>query len=185
MTINIDKQLILESAKVIKLGKGNKSDELDDEIRYKIYMTSNSFNKLPPKSDGRIDWYFEDYRIRQFFGDSTKQYGNDFIKITGAGTVHKKQEKIKKQNIKELDDTCDFKNTYESKRPIVDNIELYLERVTMSAPNKADKIMYTTEVETKTGLKNILKILKITGVSKMVRLGKINMKQITHKELKL
>jgi len=55
-----------------------------------------------------------------------------YIRINNSekGKSEKKKTKLPKfsaKYIKELDETCDFKLHVKSKRPIIDNVELYME----------------------------------------------------------
>jgi hypothetical protein len=178
MKVKINKQAILEEAQNIR-------DQLTDEIRFEIKITDNGFNKLFPKNEGRIDWYFDNYRIRQFYDSTNKEF--DFFKIAdSSGKTIKKKTKMSVQNKKELDKKCKFKNIYTSKRPIVDGAHLYLERVDtifFKNNNKKHIVMYTTEAETKSGLKDIPKLLQLDGLTKVTNIGNINMEEITERRI--
>jgi len=175
MIYKINKQLILEEASKI-------NDELHNEIRFEIQIPKNEFDKLPPKSTcERTDWYFKNHRIRKFDSKLKNYYG--WQKMVGNGTVHKKITNISKQNINELDKTSDFKLRIESKRPVINGKELYLERATLSKNGKVIDVYYTSEAETKSGLKDMKLLEKIPG-TKVKNIGEVSMKEMVKKKLK-
>jgi len=163
--------------KVQDVGKGN-GDDLEKEIRYTLDVDDKVFKTIPPiKEEGRTDWYFPTYRIRKFDMPNDKSWR----KITGAaGLTYKKNVKIKKQDVKKLDEECLYKLEMISKRPVVDNIQLYFEKVTIYKNNKK-KIIYSSEVETKEGKKTIKKLLKIPGIKNLKNWGEIPLGELVQK----
>jgi len=169
MTYNINKELLLEA---ITLGKDGK-DDLIKEIRYTLDMTDATFNRLPPKTIcRRTDWFFDTYRIRHFEQKKLNIFSWQKISNASKGLVNKKIEQISPiKEISKLDNTCKIKLVVDSKRPIVDGYEMYIEKVTAYKNGKAIKTIYSTEVETKLGQRKTKDLLKISGITNLQNKG--------------
>ena len=168
MIYTINKQLILEAS-------------LPNEIRYEIKMSDSVFDNIKNvvSPDNRTDWYFNNYRIRLLKDGSKiiRQKIND----SSMTLVNKKKQTLSSINTKLMDKTCDFKLHVESKRPVIDGKELYLERVTLYSKNKTVTYI-TTEVETEEGLKELELLKKLPA--KLKKLGVVSMKDIALKHIK-
>ena len=153
------------------------------EIRYIIEFNDLKFDKLSPKKEFRVDYYFPSYRIRKFLIDGKETWQ----KITGEkGLVKKQTSIISKQNEQSLMQTCDFKLTMQPKRPKVDNKELFFEKVTFT-PGKikgSSFSFYSTETESSAHTESLNKFRFIDGLKSMKQVKEKSLSDLALKLLK-
>ena len=155
------------------------------EIRYMLEV--KDFNKIPSdyKENYKIDWYFDNYRIRQSVSVPKDPKLNGWFKIynSEAGSSVKRKIKIKPPSKKLLEDMNKKAIFYtRSDGKFLD--ELYIENIKLYVNNKLIKEFYTTEAETKEDLKNIQKLKQNSFIKDIKKIGEVSMKEICLKFLK-
>ena len=156
MKYSINKNILLEATNNI----------YTKEIRYIIEFDDTKFDKLTPKKEFRVDYYFPTYRIRKFLMDGKETWQ----KITGEkGLVKKQTSSISKQNENDLMSKCDFKLTMQPKRPVANGQELFFEKVIFTPGKIGSKTFsfYSTETESSDHTKSLNKFRFIDGFKSM------------------
>jgi len=159
--------------------------QLKKELRYIVKIPDNIFNQLPPKKKHqRTDWYFQGYRIRHF--ESDLYNWDKWLKIVGDNGLTEKRKiqltKPSKKEIEKFDSTSKFKITALSKYPVINDKELYIEKVSIYKKGKLIDSFYSSEVETENDLKNIELLNKISGVT-FKSIGNATMEEMVTKKL--
>jgi len=157
------------------------------EIRFVIEMKNDKyFDKLRDRRypNYRIDYYFPNFRIRkQMYGD---RQGWLRVDEDWNGQAVKKKIPLDEKNIDiiKMEHTCDFKIYVRSKDPIVNGVELYLERVTVYKNEKPVNKFYTTEMEFSNeeefnhAKRKLTLLEKMDGVKKLIYIGEKPLNEI-------
>lgn len=151
------------------------------EIRFIINL--KNFDRLPDGDfkDYRIDYYYSTFRVRLFVWKGKTSYKK--INNSEVGLEKKKIYDISKKEFKSITKHKPmFILKIESKRPIINNEELYLERVTIL---DKDIVFHTTEFEfsyndddslTKEKWLSLLKL--VPGIKDINELGEISLSSL-------
>ena len=153
------------------------------EIRFEVQIISDTeFLKLPRhKTFSRTDWYMSDHRIRKMEIES----GTVWYKIMSnqAMQATKKKVIIQRPNLKDLEKFCIIKLVMDSVRPVIDDTELYMEKVTASNKDKT-VIFYSSEAEDAQGLKVMPLLKKVKCVKSIKKIGEKSLQSIALSKLK-
>jgi hypothetical protein len=158
----------------------------DQEERW--LLTANNFDSLTNKNkvDQRSDWYFPTYRIRHTIQKGPNINIDTWQKIDEAqgGLIQKKKTEIKPHDENLLDKKALFRIDVLSKRPTVNERELYLEKVRIYRNGKFIKEFVTTETEGADEIPGIKTLVKLPQINSIKRLGPITLKEIVTKMIK-
>ncbi len=172
MTVSQKIDILLESA-------------LQNEVRFLLNV--NNFDRLKNKNgiDFRHDWYFNDHRIRHIVQKGPGLNYDEWQKIQNSegSKAVKRKTRLSPQNEKSLDKTANFKLEVDSKRPEVDNQELYLERVKVISKEN-ELYFYTTEAESTEDLQRTKLLTKLPEVTRVTRVGEKSLQDIARDKLK-
>ena len=160
------------------------ANRFQKEERYLLNVQNfdnlSNYNKI----DQRTDWYFPNYRIRHSIAKGKNNW-DIWTKINDsqAGLSKKQKIKIKPQDEDDLNKKASFVLEVISKRPYVNNKELYLEKVRVFKNGKLIKEFYTTETETPRDKDNLKYLLKLPEVKSIKNIGEKNLRQIVNEGL--
>jgi len=155
------------------------------EVRYLV--DAPGFDGLANKNkvDYREDWYFKDYRIRHSVIHNEKMV-SVWSKIYNnqSGLAEKKKIVIQQPDVKKLDRESIFKLHIISKRPIYNDTELYIEKVSVYKNNKKITEFVTTEVENAVEMDELKLLKKVNGINNITRVPEKNLRSIVLKKIK-